>query len=586
MPSRGAEPVQADPGDPLQGLRFVGADTAPAQAAAPDPFLGHEIRSWDDLRARYGSDLRIHRLEGGVKTWAVSHAVGMTSAGTGSAVLLYVQAAKGTVLLQQLRHKIHHHAGRTPAEHIISAALLQAIYDEEAQQASEPEHVLPVKSAADVTLAEQTFFELALRAVELNASDIHFRVRNDGGESAGQVLMRVDGELEAVQTMPPERLVDVIATAYAKSDMKSVAAGQGQFNLARPHGSFIRLGEKQKRIELRFQSNSERYGTDAVMRVLNFEGKNAVSGDLAASGYLPTQIEMFEEHGYGPGGSVLMIGETGSGKTTTLNCLLAGHPGVVSGQMYSSTVEDPPEGRPKGVSQFPVARSAEDGGSGGPNPFVTALKALMRMDGDLICLGEIRDNATAQMWQELCLTGHKIYATTHAPSSIGAIERLCSSLMGLHPETVASEDVLSLGAYQKLVPRLCPQCRTPATKSSFSLKKLERLEALGIDPVSAFVRNTTGCSACRGGKKGAQVIVEMFNPKAEQRRMIAKGQFSEAYYSWRETRGSTSFMDDKVQGKTAFEVALNYVAKGIVGVDTVDSSVGRILSHEVIGGVR
>lgn len=550
-----------------------------------------ELSSLDDLRQRFGNDVALSTAFGGAPAkagqpdWYRTHTAVIESRSTGTAVLLYIGVARGSVLLQQRRRDL----GRVHPnfqEAVIPASLLAAVYDlaAVANNSASTDPSLITRQSATVT--DKQFEEICLRAIEQNASDIHLRVRNDGGESSGQVLFRIDGELELFQEIEPKKLLELISAAYAKSDAKSIAEGQGQWSPSRPYGSFIRI-EKVRNVELRFQSNSERYGADAVLRVLNYEGRSEVTGDLRSSGYLPSQIELLEEAGYGPGGSVLMIGETGSGKTTSLTALIRNHQGLVSQRLYAAAVEDPPEGRPKNLSQFPVARSAETGGKGAQNPFTTALRALMRMDGDVILLGEIRDGATAEMWQELCLTGHKIYATFHAPSSIGGIERLCSSLMGLHPETVASSDVLSLAAFQKLVPRLCPDCRVLATTDgAFAPKKLRALESLGVDPEGTYVRYPPGCGKCRGGKKGVQVIAEMFNPKTEQRRLIAAGKFSEAFYSWRETRGDTPFTSPEVQGKTAFEVGLYFASQGIIGVDTLDQVVDRILAHDLVSGAR
>lgn len=550
-----------------------------------------ELSSLDDLRQRFGSDVALSTAFGGAQPkggqpdWYRTHTAVVASRSTGTAVLLYIGVARGSVLLQQRRKDL----GRLHPnfqEAVIPASLLAAVYDLAADATNSAGIDPSLITLQSATVTDKQFEEICMRAIEQNASDIHLRVRNDGGESSGEVLFRIDGELELFTEIEPKKLLELISAAYAKSDAKSIAEGQGQWSLSRPYGSFIRI-EKVRNVELRFQSNSERYGADAVMRVLNYEGRSEVTGDLRSSGYLPSQIELLEEAGYGPGGSVLMIGETGSGKTTSLTALIRNHQGLVSRRLYAAAVEDPPEGRPKNLSQFPVARSAETGGKGAQNPFTTALRALMRMDGDVILLGEIRDGATAEMWQELCLTGHKIYATFHAPSSIGGIERLCSSLMGLHPETVASSDVLSLAAFQKLVPRLCPECKVRATEDGvFAPKKLRALESLGIDPKDTYVRYAAGCGKCRGGKKGVQVVAEMFNPKTEQRRLIAAGKFSEAFYSWRETRGDTPFTSAEVQGKTAFEVGLYFASQGIIGVDTLDQVVDRILAHDRVNGAK
>jgi type II secretory ATPase GspE/PulE/Tfp pilus assembly ATPase PilB-like protein len=268
-----------------------------------------------------------------------------------------------------------------------------------------------------------------------------------------------------------------------------------------------------------------------------------------------------------------------------LNALISTHPRVVDGTAYASTLEDPPEGRPPGVSQFAVARSAISGGTGDANPFVAALRVRMRSDGDLIAVGEIRDSSTAEMFAQISMTGHKAFASLHAASSKGAYERLVSPMMGLSAETVGSEDVLALVVFQKLVPRLCPHCRIPARKAWTSEEQAMRLARLekdfGLDCSGVYVRNHAGCPHCRAGRKGVQVVAEMFSPSEHQRTLISEGRIAKAFQDWRRSRKSG--MDSpEMHGKTAFEVGLYFVSRGIVGADTLDEQVGRILQHEVV----
>jgi type II secretory ATPase GspE/PulE/Tfp pilus assembly ATPase PilB-like protein len=202
----------------------------------------------------------------------------------------------------------------------------------------------------------------------------------------------------------------------------------------------------------------------------------------------------------------------------------------------------------------------------------------MRMDVDLIVLGEIRDAETAHVWQELNLTGHKLYATLHAPSAFGAIDRLTSRLMGLLPEAVAGPDMLACIVYQKLLPRLCPHCRIPAREAWGSdpalAARLDAYRTLQLEPDRFFVRNRHGCPHCRAGAKGVIVVAETLEPTARQRELIADAKLIDAANDWRAQRAAR-FDEPVTLGKTIAEVALYHVVEGVLAIDTVEEQLGR-----------
>lgn len=498
----------------------------------------------------------------------------------GHIVLLRTPASKGDAAVEQLRARLRDFADLS--EEFCATNVIQQMSGEPSSGGSSV-HTPLVSS----TLHDSLFREIVASAIEEGASDIHVRVRNAGGEDSAKIFFRVDSELEQTKySMTPRQAHEVVAAGFAKSDARSLATGEGQFNLQIPLSSFIRIPDL-KNVELRFQSAPERYGFDVTIRVLNYD-KKLKSSTISDLGYTKDQERVLLEHGHGPGGAVLFVGETGSGKTTAMNALISSHPRVVDGTAYASTLEDPPEGRPANVSQFAVARSANMGGTGDANPFVSALRVRMRSDGDLIAVGEIRDSSSAEMFAQVAMTGHKAFASLHAASAKGAFERLVSPLMGLASETVGSEDVLGLVVFQKLVPKLCPHCRIPVksgwAKSDYGLEKLTRLEKdFGLDVSGVYLRNHAGCPHCKGGRKGVQVVAEMFSPSEKQRVLIADGHISKAFVDWRRSR-KAGMTNPDMHGKTAFEVGLYFVSKGQVGADTLDETVGRILQQEILPG--
>lgn len=554
------------------------------RVSAPSREHDRPIESIDEFRERFGEFEAFAgalQLESRFRSWMASHAIALT-VGT-KTVLAHIAAAHGTLMLAQLRTQLAK-AGEGEGEVTecpVSAQVLQQLYGA-TRAATGAEKGAGKDFRAQSTIYDSQFRELVERAIDLEASDIHFRQRNDGGEVRGDILFRIHGELEPVSSMEPQKLHELTAAAFAKSDSRSLAEGEGQFNALRPLSSFIRIPDL-KHAELRFQSSRERYGFDVAIRLLNYDGKDTYY-DLHSLRYLPEQIELLEEYGHGPGASVIFAGETGSGKTTALNALVASHPDVLSGIAYAASVEDPPEGRPPGLSQFPVARSADQGATGEENPFVPELRVRLRSDGDLLVLGEIRDGATAEIYAQLAMTGHKVLGSLHAGSSQVVYERLVSPLMGLSHETVASPDVLGLAVHQKLLPILCEHCRRPAREvwtAPLQRKKLDRLDVLGVGIDRLFVRNQSGCPNCRRGHVGMQVIAEMFAADDEQRLLIAQERIGEAFRLWRSNRRD-ALTEPGVQGKTGFEVGVYFASQGVIGVDALDEKVRRILSYEEV----
>ena len=558
------------------------AGTLLPRGATPAAGAG-QLRSLDEFRQRYGEFAPYTErlpLDPGFDVWMASSAIVLRLADRQPGVLLAsIASVRSGVMLAQLRAKLRQASGEID-ECTISAQLLQHLR-ELTTRSGDAALAEGGERRGRGTIYDAQFRELVERAIGSGASDIHFRLRNDGGESRGDVLLRIDGELELALQMSPGQMHELVAAAYAKSDANSLAEGEGQFNARRAMASFIRIPDA-RHVELRFQSAPERYGVDVAIRVLNYDGKVGDRPDIAALGYLPDQIALLREYGHGPGGGVIFAGQTGSGKTTALNALVASHPDVHAGTAYAATLEDPPEGRPPNVSQFAVARSAERGGTGDDNPFVAGLRVRMRSDGDILVMGEIRDSATAEIFAQLGMSGHKVFASFHAGSCRGSYERLVSRLMGLSHEVVASADVIGLTVFQQLVPKLCPHCRIPARQAwtgPDARNRLARLAALGVDAELLFVRNTQGCSACNRGRIGVQVVAEMFAPDDAQRLLLAAGRVGEAFRSWRRRR-EADLLSASTSGKSAFEVALHFAARGVIGIDTVDGIVGRISTYE------
>jgi general secretion pathway protein E len=327
-------------------------------------------------------------------------------------------------------------------------------------------------------------------AISSEASDIHI----EPFEDTLRIRYRIDGILYD-QEAPPRRL-----QAAVTSRIKIMA----ELNIAErrlPQDGRIRVTLHGQRVDIRVSTIPTVHGESIVMRLLQ---RASVFHPLEKLGFPTATLARFESLIKRPHGILLVTGPTGSGKTTTLYAALdkINAPGV-----KIITVEDPVEYQLKGVNQIPVKPKIG-------LTFAQGLRHIVRQDPDVILVGEIRDLETAETAIQASLTGHLVFSTLHTNDAPGAITRLQD--MGVEGYLVASvlEGVLA----QRLVRRICPNCRVPDTPSAADL------DALGIEvqhDVTLF--RGKGCEECRGtGYRGRSGIYELFVIDEDARSLILR----------------------------------------------------------------
>ncbi|MGQ0557997.1 MAG: GspE/PulE family protein [Sphingosinicella sp.] len=300
-------------------------------------------------------------------------------------------------------------------------------------------------------------------AVRNNVSDIHV----EPFETGLVVRMRIDGVLREVLRMPAH-VAPVVVSRIKVMARLDIAERRV------PQDGRIGLTLGGKLIDVRVSTLPSRAGERVVLRILDKENAAIGLDNLGMSGaarviYLDALAE--------PNGIVLVTGPTGSGKTTTL---YAGLKLLNDGSRNILTVEDPIEYAIDGVGQTQI--NPQVGLS-----FAAGLRAILRQDPEIVMVGEIRDRETAEVAVQAALTGHLVLSTVHTNDAIGAITRLRD--MKVEPFLIAS--TLRAVLAQRLVRRLCPECRVPATAAP-SLVGL-----LGLDK-SAQIYEPRGCPACGG----------------------------------------------------------------------------------------
>ena len=371
------------------------------------------------------------------------------------------------------------------------------------------------------------------RAVETQASDIHI----EPFEDRLRVRYRYDGVLHEAES-PPPRL-----TAAITSRIKIMA----RLDIAErrlPQDGRIKLAVRGHEIDFRVSTVPSLYGETVVLRVLD---RSAVAFDYGKLGLPAPVISRLNTALNLPNGIVLVTGPTGSGKTTTL------YTGLLSLNSVARkvvTVEDPIEYQLTGVNQIQVKPQI------GLN-FATLLRSILRQDPDVIMVGEIRDLETAQIAVQAALTGHLVLSTVHTNSAAATISRLRDMGLEDYLMTAVLRGVLA----QRLVRRLCPQCRQETAAPP------ELIERFGLaQKASGPVRlwHPAGCPHCRNtGYRGRLAIAEFLQPTPDIERLI----FSRADHTAIERAATEAGM------VTMFDAGLNAALEGLTTVEEVVRSI-------------
>lgn len=351
--------------------------------------------------------------------------------------------------------------------------------------------ILEGKNAA----APEILDEIIRDAQELHASDIHFEPQHD---KVTVVRFRVDGVLHEAGRIPKEHYDAVINRIKIAANMRT------DEHFAAQDGAIRYEGAKGAAADVRVSIVPVVDGEKVVMRVLSQYVRSVTLTDL---GFCDRDRVLLEQNAAKPFGMVLTTGPTGSGKSTTLYALMKmrNHPDV-----NISTIEDPVEYKLSGVNHIQVNPKTD-------LTFAKGLRALVRQDPDVILVGEIRDGETADISVNAALTGHLVFSTLHANDAATAVPRLIE--MGVEPFLLAS--TLELVMAQRLVRRLCPQCRYSYTVTKPELVAIHRHLAPFVPDEGMLLYRGKGCPSCGGtGYKGRIGIYELMEINAELEALI------------------------------------------------------------------
>ncbi len=360
------------------------------------------------------------------------------------------------------------------------------IVEEDEEDEDEEELDIDVADSPVVKLVNSVIAD----AVRKRASDIHF----EPFEKYVRIRFRIDGVLHEV--MRPSR-------KYRQAIVSRLKI-LGKMNIAEKHLPMdgrqkVRVGDRF--VDLRLSTLPTVFGEKVEIRLLD---RSQVILDLDGLGFEDQSLRVFRRGIHRPFGIVLVTGPSGSGKTTTLYSALTELNDIGVNIM---TAENPVEYNLKGVNQ--VQMNPEVGLT-----FANALRAYLRQDPDIIMVGEIRDQETSEIAIRAALTGHLVLSTTHTNDAPSTINRLVD--IGTEPYMLSTS--LACVASQRLIRKICPECKTPVEISE------EAMEEAGVPPErleGVTFYEGTGCSACNNtGYKGRIGIFEVMPIDEEIRGLI------------------------------------------------------------------
>ena len=354
------------------------------------------------------------------------------------------------------------------------------------------------------------FINLLLERASLTkASDIHIKPN----ENDVRIRMRIDGELREIARVDKNSLNTVISRIKVLSNLNIAEKRIPQ------DGAFTYRG-KNCLLELRVSILPSLFGESCVMRVID---KKGVDYDFSGLGMSDEDEAVFRKMISRPDGLILVTGPTGSGKSTTLYTALKE---LNKPSVNIITVEDPVESPVKDINQVQV--NSQVG-----LDFSAALRSILRHDPDIIFIGEIRDNETAQIAVRSSITGHLVLSTLHTNDALSAIMRLCD--MGIEKYLVTSS--LSGVVAQRLLKRVCPECCVDH-KITEDESKMTGL------PVGTVTKVGRGCMNCGNtGYSGRIAIYEFVLITKELRKAILEGVTMDELYDIAKGQGMISLRD-------------------------------------------
>ncbi len=370
----------------------------------------------------------------------------------------------------------------------VNSALEEYVKEKTSQMAEQEDAFSEDINNSPIVQLVKTMIEQAVRQ---RSSDIHIEPM----EKQVRVRYRIDGALYEKATYNISLLPAMVARI-------KIIGGMDISEKRKPQDGRITQVVDRKEFDIRVSILPTVYGEKIVMRLTS---KNALNREKSQLGFKPHDLKKFDHILQNPHGILLVTGPTGSGKSTTLYTALSE---LNKEDVNIITVEDPVEANIDGINQVQVNNKAN-------LTFASALRSILRQDPDIIMIGEIRDQETASIAVQASITGHLVVSTLHTNSAASTITRLVD--MGIEPYLIADSTVGVIA--QRLVRRLCPECKRAKKANAEELEMLMRKPDEDIT-----IYEPCGCPKCDGtgfrGRIGVYEIMEITQPL---KHIISKG---------------------------------------------------------------
>ncbi|PLX24973.1 hypothetical protein C0580_03535 [Candidatus Parcubacteria bacterium] len=367
-------------------------------------------------------------------------------------------------------------------------------------------------------IAPEIIDEMIQDALSHKASDIHFEPE----ESDVLIRFRVDGVLQEAGMIPKEYFENILNRIKVQAKLRIDEHNSAQ------DGSIRYKTDDGRKVDLRVSLVPTLNGEKIVIRVLAEYMRDLSLTNLGLSGQNQAMLEAAAKK---PFGMILVAGPTGSGKTTTLYALLKT---INNPEINITTIEDPAEYKIPGISQIQINTNTN-------LTFSKGLRSIIRQDPDVILVGEIRDEETAEIAVNAALTGHLLLSTFHANDAATAIPRLLD--MEVEPFLLAS--TLELVIAQRLIRKICEHCRVSLSRDDQSVQKgLSGIPDKFSDQIKNLYKGK-GCHICGDtGYNGRTAVYEFINVTPEMENLILTNPSKQELWKLAREQGSISMFED------------------------------------------
>jgi len=453
-----------------------------------------------------------------------------------------------------------------------------------------------VTARLDENAVRRKIVETLERAVEVGANDIHM----EASEGRTRVEFRIDGALRLWETWTQKEGDQMLSAIYSHSVGQSGAtanwqepqaamltsAAQDRDSIILPKGvisvrcQWVPLSDGGRYLDMRLQYDSA-----------HLFGENFIMADVDSLGFSQEQLKVIQSLRALPGGMRVFAGPVNQGKTTTLRVCLNRRMAETNMQLNCLLVEDPPEGGVVGARQVGVSSTVKD--EQRERSFLEIMRCALRLDPDIVMLGEVRDTQTAKFAFRLALTGRQVYTTTHVYSALAIPQRLRD--IGIEPYLVYDHHLLRGMICQRLLRGLCPHCRIPLaeapgelgpafkeyirrTRAGLALMDASRGRAAGgasvYDRLSepdmrhVYVANPEGCEHCYKGRSGRTVCAEVIETDQKLMELLQDNRLEDAGNYWLAPQG--------MDGVTMLWHALEKIRRGEVSPQDAEFEVGPL----------